>query len=269
MLFRKLYTYYIYYFNAVNHFRLHSPLIYDFYFKVLSDQRHFYAFELLEKYRNIVLIPFLSEMRSPNFLEKNEGDPGNRLRHINDLRTSAYYDIFTFKLTNWYQPDHIIDIHSSPCMTSQYLHSAIRSAPVMSIPMDETANIVIKKTNSELASQNINLYNIEALADHGALLKPNSFQKVLISVQTALTNKTVMKFLQKYLRVNKNQQVALVIKGIHDTRAEEEAWKMLTILTDAKYTIDVFHSGIILISPKIKEKKDFTLIKFATKPIPW
>jgi len=269
MPFHKLYNYFIYYSNAVNHYRIHSPLIYDFYFKVLADKRYFYAFERLEKYRNIVLIPFLSENKDIYISVKNIESRGLRLRHIRDLHKTSSYDIFVFKVAEWYQPDHIIDIHDCPSLTVHYLNSAIRSAPLSSISLSETANRIISKTISELESQNINLYTIHSLEDHGSLSKPNSYQKVLISIQVDLTNATVLQFLKGYLKANTNQKIALVIKGIHATRTMEEGWRMLTEMTAAKYTIDVFNYGLILISPKIKDNKYFTLIKFANKPIAW
>jgi len=258
MIIRRCISFLKYYWQAVNHYRLHSPVLFDFYKNVLVDTRQYYGIESIEqflKYKS-------TELFSNKILSIDKFPSQNRM--FNLIESGK----FLFKLTLWYKPEIAVVMNADYCISSVFIGKTDSKLPILSYfnngnvndPFDIFENIKVwNNTNYSEARIDALLLDIENLCP----------KKLLVVVHLSeFVNKfgSLLSVLEPILS---SSEALIVVDGINSTKESQELWKVLSNHTYFQYAIDLHNCGLLLNTLAEGHAQLVRVIPFKYKPIFW
>ncbi|MEN9339679.1 MAG: hypothetical protein RIQ62_991, partial [Bacteroidota bacterium] len=114
---------------------IHSPFVFSFVTEILQDKRTFYAFDALNDYRSILL----ADKQALPIVDFGAGSHRQQeaYRKVNEIARTAGRNKkmgeLLFRMVNYFQPRHILELGTSLGMGTAYLAAARREAKVISI----------------------------------------------------------------------------------------------------------------------------------------
>ena len=250
-----------YYFAASNGkgHGIHSPFVFDFITKVLSDKRYFYSYGQIEQQRHNLL----SDTRKLLIEDFGAGSRiiKTRERTVQSIARSSLkskkFGQLLFRIVNYYQPNMIVELGTSLGITTSYLASAKNDAKVISMEGSSAVAFVARENFSKL-----HLINIELIE--------GNFDDTLSTVVSSLSSidfafidgnhryQPTIDYFSQILSQSNNDSI-VILDDIHWSKEMEDAWKFVQEQEAVTLTIDLFFIGIVLLKKEFKVKQHFSV----------
>lgn len=250
---------YIHYFlRARGIGNIHSPFVYDFMSNVLYDNRHFYAYDEIERLRNRLLlskeeisvtdygagavstVPVTKTVRQ---VLKTSANPARRAQLL--FRIAAHYQCRT-----------IIELGTSLGITAMYLGASGRKAKVITLEGAQSLADRALKNFHEL-----NIQNIE--------LKPGTFEHTFPAALQQLKKadliffdgnhrkKATLDYFHQALPYSHENSI-FIFDDIYWSQGMKEAWDEIKSHAAVTLSLDLFSFGIVFFRKQLS-KQNFVL----------
>lgn len=236
---------------------VHSPFVYDLIERVLTDDRIFYVFPLIESAREELLfnsnsikaINYNTDIHAPTVYETT----------IDVVAKSALkppkFGQLLFRLVNHFGATSILELGTSLGITTSYLAAANPHAKVVTF---EGAPEIAKLAKRHF--QFIGLNNIEQVVGNfddtlaSVLLHINSLDFVFVDGNHRF-EPTIRYFnmMKPYL----HEHSVLIIDAIHWSKEMEQTWKTIQQDEMVTLTVDLFYIGLVFFRKEQKKKQHF------------
>jgi predicted O-methyltransferase YrrM len=257
-LIKKYSSYYLTALNGKGH-GIHSPFVYDFVRKVLNDKRNFYAYNQVEALRRKLLqnetIIEVEDFGAGSAISKtNQRSIASITRHAAKSKKWAQ---LLFRIVNYYQPKHILELGTSMGISTAYMALANPQAQVVTA---EGSAAIAAQAKSNF--QSLQLSSIQQVT--------GNFDDTLPGILTAFPKldlafidgnhryePTVRYF--KQLLPNLHDSSVVIFDDIHWSADMEKAWEEVKENAAVRLSIDLFFVGLVFFSDQFKVKQHFTI----------
>lgn len=258
--FKLIFRFIQYYFRANTLYKVHSPFVFDFCEQILDDDRHYYAFEELEKLRK-KLFKNHKKIQVTDFGAGSHVNNGKE-RAISNIAKSAvspaHQSRILFKIIQHFQPNTMLEFGTSLGLTA--LYQALPNPKSSFISLEGCPNI------SKVAQQNWKLHhvsNIKIITGefNSSLPKAlNALQPLDYVFFDGNHQKTpTLEYFEKCL-VHAHENSIFIFDDIHWSDEMEAAWHEIILHPKVRLSLDLFFMGIVFFRKENKEKEHFTLI---------
>jgi len=236
---------------------VHSPFVFELIDKVLTDDRNFYVFPLIEAAREEYLFD-----NTP--ISVIDFGPESRLNsnHSKTVASIAKYalklkkiDQLLFRLVNYFGPTTILELGTSLGITTSYLAAANQNSLV--ITMEGSPEIA---KQAERHFQHIGLNNIEQVVGNFDSTLTNVLQKNksldFVFIEKAHQFDSTLKYFN-LIKDNLKDQSVVVFGDIHQSKEMEQVWGAVKSDEAVKLTVDLFHIGLVFFRKEQKKKQHF------------
>lgn len=257
-LIKKYSTYYITALNGRGH-GIHSPFVYDFVRKVLIDKRHFYAYSQVEALRHKLL-------RESGVIEVEDFGAGSAISKTNQRSISSIarhaakskkWAQLLFRIVNYYQPSHILELGTSLGISTAYMAMA-----------NPKAQVITAEGSAAIAAQAKR--NFQVLQLSSVKQVTGNFDDTLPGILATMPRldlafvdgnhryePTVRYF--KQLLPHLNDASVVIFDDIHWSAEMEKAWEAVKADPAVTLSIDLFFIGLVFFSDQFKVKQHFTV----------
>lgn len=259
--FQLAFKYLQYYGTAANSngHGVHSPFVFDFITRVLNDRRFFYAYNEVERLRELVL---LNDER----VEVQDYGAGSSVmasgnRKVKDIARwslkSPKYARLLFRMVNYYQPQTLVELGTALGITTAYLASANTSAQVYTLEGAPAIAALAKHHFTRLGLSNIHLTEGNFDDTLRPLLAKTGKVDFAFIDGNHRREPTLRYF--NWLLPYVQPGSLFVFDDIHWSVEMEEAWRIIRSHPLVTCSIDLFFTGIVFFSPDFKEKQHFSI----------
>jgi predicted O-methyltransferase YrrM len=257
-LIKKYSSYYLNASNGKGH-GIHSPFVYDFVRRVLIDKRNFYAYNQVEALRrkllqNETLIEIEDFGAGSAISKTNQRSIASIARHAAKSKKWAQ---LLFRIVNYYQPKHILELGTSLGISTAYMALANPQAQVVTAEGSAAIAAQAKKN-----FQSLQLSSIQQVT--------GNFDNTLPGILAALPQldlafvdgnhryePTVRYFNQ--LLPDLHGSSIVIFDDIHWSADMEKAWEEVKENPAVRLSIDLFFVGLVFFSDQFKVKQHFTI----------
>jgi len=238
---------------------IHSPFAFEFIKNVLNDNRHFYAYQKIEKQRQILL-------KNESLIEIEDFGAGSAIlkkkqRSVAEIVKSASksekFGKLLFRIANYYQPRTMIELGTSVGLSAAYLASAAPNGKLITIEGSPAIAKIAKNDFTLLGLSNVQL-NIGNFDD----LLPDILNRNTTIDLAFIDGNHRMDPTLNYFNII-SQHIAdfsiLIFDDIHWSKKMEEAWSEIKNTDRMVLTIDLFYMGIVFFKNNFKTKQHFTI----------
>lgn len=254
-----------YYFKAKTIFQVHSPFLYNFCKGVLQDDRHFQHFDKAESIRTLLL-------QTPHSIDVEDFGAGSQVMKYNSRKVSdicktsvspQYQCRFIFRLVNYFQPKHLIEIGTSLGVASLYQSFGANNAPLITLEGSEKI-AQIAQLNFNKLSRNIKIVkgNFDNTLDT-VLSEVESLDYILIDGNHR--EKATIEYFEKCLLRHHNETI-IVFDDIYWSPGMTRAWEYIKNHPSVTCSVDVYFFGIVFFKKEFKEKTHLQVIPKQYKP---
>lgn len=254
----KYLTYYLTASNGKGH-GIHSPFVFDFITHVLNDDRHFYAYQSIEKIRQLLLIDkqelVIEDLGAGSRVKKEN------TRQVCEIAGSSLkpkkFGQLLFRMVNRYAPPTILELGTSLGVTTAYLATAKKDAAVITMEGAKAVAALAKKNFLAMDLSNIEM--VEGNFDETLPSVINRIDKIgLAFIDGNHRLEPTLRYFRQLLPVVHEQSI-LVFDDIHWSKEMEEAWEAIKQDSSVTLTIDLFFIGIVFFRKEQKVKQHFTI----------
>ena len=247
-----------YIFLRTNEHGVHSPFVFELYNRVFKNNMPFYAYSKIEKLRE----KMLSDGRTVEVKDLGAGS-GSGLKKSRTVaqitRTAAKekkYAQLLFRLTDYFQPDLILELGTSIGIGTMYLAIARSKSTVITIEgCPETQKIALENFRSaELA-------NITAINGDFDIELPNLLagptSPDLVYFDGNHRREATLRYFSACLAKAHNNSV-FIVDDIYWSKEMTEAWETIKAHPEVTVTLDLFQLGVVFFR-KEQAKQHFIL----------
>ncbi len=237
---------------------VHSPFVFDLYEHVIKHTGHFQAYKQVEALRQQLLA-------DDTTIEVTDFGAGSRLqktqaRKIKDIaRISAKpkkYAQLLFRLVNYFQPEHILELGTSLGLTTAYLAAARKNKLVTTL--EGCPNIIAAAQEN---FRSLELQNVKVI--------PGNIDYTLKNILVSLPKvdfiyfdgnhryEATMRYFKECLK-KRSEESVFILDDIYWSAEMERAWLEICRHPDVTISIDLFQIGILFFR-KNQPKQHFTL----------
>lgn len=255
---KKYLHYYLAASNGKGH-GVHSPFVFNFIQYVLNDKKVYSCYSGIETKRKQLL-------DDNRVIEVADFGAGSSLiktnkRMVKDIAASslkpAKYAQLLFRMAQYYKPKTILELGTSFGISSAYLASADTVPEVHTCEGAASIAAIAKQNFKELGMQNIHLTE----GDFGNTLPPllAKLNKIdLAFIDGNHRKEPTIEYFTKLLN-SSTPSTILIFDDIHWSAGMEEAWEEIKQHPAVTLTIDLFFIGIVILSPDITHKQQFSV----------
>jgi predicted O-methyltransferase YrrM len=238
---------------------IHSPFIYQFVRNVLNDNKKYSSYAAIEEARKRLL-------KDHQIIEVEDKGAGSTVskssqRKISEIARSALkspkYAQLLFRIVNYYQPAHILELGTSLGITTAYLASANANAKLTTIEGSPAIAAKALENFKRLDFRNINLVT----GDFKHALKPALEQLSTVDLAFIDGNHRKEPTLQYFEEIleHSHSKTILVFDDIHWSAEMEEAWTVIKRHASVTCTVDLFFLGLVFLRDEFKTPQHFTI----------
>jgi predicted O-methyltransferase YrrM len=238
---------------------IHSPFVFSFVTEILQDKRTFYAFDVLDDYRSILL----ADKQALPIVDFGAGSHRQQeaYRRVNEIARTAGRNKkmgeLLFRMVNYFQPRQILELGTSLGMGTAYLAAAQREARVISIEGSSAiaayAQEMFNRFSFSQIQQVVGRFD-DALPD--VLRKESAFDFVFVDGNHQ-EEATIRYFNQLLPHLHENS--VLIFDDIHWSRGMLSAWQYIQQAEAVTLSIDLFYFGIVFFKKDFIVKQHFEL----------
>jgi predicted O-methyltransferase YrrM len=250
-----------YYFTASNGkgHGMHSPFVFSLITKVMNDDRHFYAYENIEKLR-AALLADETKLTIEDFGAGSRVKKSN-VRSVKDIAYSSLkpkkFGQLLFRIVAEYEPASILELGTSLGITTAYLASAKANATV--VTMEGAREVAAAAKNN---FHQLSLTNIELVEGNFDETLPSTVQKMK-SIDMAFVDgnhryEPTVRYYRELLPAMHEHSI-LVFDDIHWSKEMEQAWDEIKNDPAVTLSVDLFFIGLVFFRKENKAKQHFTI----------
>ncbi|MEO0332965.1 MAG: class I SAM-dependent methyltransferase [Bacteroidota bacterium] len=251
--------YWQYWLNAVNQHSLHAPFIYDFYQKVIQEKSPASDFQAIEQYRATLLksedwlsIPSLGATSLVS--QSSSRKVKSIARH--SLSTPKF-GRFLYRLVQFQQPSHIVELGTSLGITSLYLSFANDNTMLYTLEGSSDIAAVAKQSFSHFHRENIELRKGNIDQTLPTLLKELPQIDLAYVDANHRLQPTLCYFSQLLTKTHKTS--ILIFDDIHWSVEMQQAWQKIIQHPRVTLSIDLFDAGIVFFRPLATKQHYFLM----------
>lgn len=251
--------YFIYLLKRKSAHGVHSPFVFEFVHEVLQDDRHYYAFDEIEKLR---LVMYANE----KLLEIEDFGAGshkqnNTKRKVKDIAKTAgrnaKYGALLFRIVQKYRPMSVVELGTSMGLGTAYLAMANKDAVVTTIEGSKEIAAQAGRHFAQWGLQNVKQYigNFDEVLS--GILKEMKKVDILFVDGNHRKEPTI-----RYFEMAKpflQESSVVIFDDIHWSPEMHAAWQIIKRDSRVTLSIDLFYFGIVFFKKEFKEKQDFVL----------
>ena len=206
-------------------------------------------------------------LSSRRLIELNDPGEGSlvssaQLRTIRSIArhslSSKAFCRFLYRLVTYQQPAHILEIGTSFGISAAYIAKAVPAASVVTIEGSPAIAAIARETFHTLGYKNITLLQGKAQEVLPNLTKQATHLD-LVFIDGHHNEEATLSFFER-IKGSLHQGSVVVIGDIHWSASMERAWRQLTQDEMVTLSVDVFHAGILFLSPDLR--KETELLQF-------
>lgn len=241
-----------------NEHGVHSPFVFSLVTKCFYDKKHYEQYSILKSYRNSLLA-------NENTIEVTDFGAGSRVfksntRAINKIAQNAGISSkradLLFRITNYFQPDTILEIGTSLGLATSALSLGNPKAKIVTLEGCPETSSIAKRQFEEFGLSNINTEITEFSSYLKSLdVRPSTFD--LIYFDGNHSKQATLDYFEILLPTITNESV-WIFDDIHWSKDMEEAWEIIKNHSKVMVTIDTFQWGIVFFR-KEQPKEHFVI----------
>ncbi len=222
---------------------IHSPWVFRFVKSVLNDkksERHFFENQLkqkqLKKNTGYVILQDLGASSSIN---------NGKTKRIGELALSVTtpfkYRCLLGKMVQFYNPDVIIEFGTSLGLTTNILAESTKKV-ITTVEGCQNIHKIALENFLQWNNQNV----VAKHSDFDSFIQNFEFQNrtCFIYIDGNHSGNATLRYVEQFWKKIPDGSI-IVIGDIFWSRDMANAWRQLTVPQDKKYTIDLFHVGIL------------------------
>ena len=238
---------------------IHSPFVFEFITKVLSDRTVYPEYETVEKLRNVLLQD--KTVLSVDDFGAGSAKDKTPTRTISSIAASAAkppeFGQLLYRMVKYYKPRRIVEMGTSLGLSTAYLSLARPGSKI--ITMEGAPSVAAR------ARQNFDSLNLKNIA-----IVEGNFDQTLVSVLNELPQvdfvfvdgnhrqEPTERYFKQLLPAVHNESI-LIFDDIHWSRQMEQAWEGIIQNSIVRCSIDLFFAGILFFRHEFKEKQHFRI----------
>lgn len=240
---------------------IHSPFVFDFVTKVLTDRRTFYCYNTIELLREHL-------KQNKQVLAIEDLGAGSTIdnkskRMVADIAKNALkpkkFAQLLFRMVNYYKPENITELGTSLGITTSYLASADKNIPVITMEGAAPVALIAKQNFDRLNLSNVQL--IEGNFDKTLPQVINHYTKMdFCFVDGNHKMEPTLRYFKMLIEKVSSNSI-FIFDDIHWSREMEDAWDKIKTHEKVMLTIDLFFIGIVFFRPEQKIKQHY-IIRF-------
>jgi predicted O-methyltransferase YrrM len=254
----KYLSYYVTASNNKGH-GIHSPFVFEFVTKVLSDKMQYPAYEMVENLRTRLLKDH-SMLAVEDFGAGSATDKTDRRAIASIAKNAAKPSKFgqlLYRMVQYYRPQNILELGTSLGISTSYLSLAKPDSNLFT--MEGAATI------AERARQNFDTLNLQNI-----LLIEGNFDQTLSSALLKMREvdfafidgnhrrEPTERYFENLLPAINNNSI-LIFDDIHWSSEMEQGWQSIKDHPSVRCSIDLFFTGILFFRGEFKEKQHFSI----------
>ena len=244
--------------HSKNQHGVHSPFVFSLITKCFYDTKKFPEYLILKNYRNSLL-------QNKNFIKVTDFGAGSRVfksnkRQVSQIAKTAGISKkraeLLFRITNYFQPKHILEIGTSLGLATSALSSGNKNAEITTLEGCPNTMTIAKKQCHTQNIENIQFVNTE----FSSFLKSLDFRLSifdLIYFDGNHSKNATLEYFELLLPTITNESV-WIFDDIHWSQDMEEAWKIIQNHPKVTVTIDTFQWGIVFFRDE-QQKENFII----------
>ena len=238
---------------------VHSPFVYNFIEKILTDKKEYTCYSTIEAQRKILL-------QDETVIEVEDFGAGSTVIKTNkrvvkkiaasSLKTKKIAQLL-YRIVQHYQPKTVVELGTSLGVTSSYL--AAGSTKTKLFTCEGSANIAAKATQIFTKLEYTNITLVEG--DFTKTLPPllSKLQAIdLAFIDGNHKKKPTLNYFHQLLQHSTNSTI-LIFDDIYWSAEMEAAWEQIKEHAKVTLTIDLFFIGLVFINTDFKEKQHFKI----------
>ena len=246
-------------YQSKNEHGVHSPFVFSLVTKCFYDKKKYLEYSLLKDYRNSLLA-------NKNTIEVTDFGAGSRVfktntRAINQIAKNAGISSkraeLLFRITNYFQPENILEIGTSLGLATSALSLGNPKAKITTLEgCPETIN------QCQLQLQKFNINDVACITTEFSIYLKN-IQHLASNIQLIYfdgnhSKQATLDYFELLLPTITNETVC-IFDDIHWSTDMEEAWGIIQKHPKVTVTIDTFQWGIVFF--RAEQKKEHFVIR--------
>ncbi len=213
-------------------FGVHSPFAFRLITKIIREKARYYAYDEIAAIENQYITPMLTP-KQRRLRKKIHTGRGRLL----------------FRLTNFFQPDKIIEIGTAWGLSSLYLRQASRASQLTIVEPNSEINSFARQLFEKIgeSAQFINLPYEAYLLDH---CHPHNPSYIIVNQLPA----TIYPQLPQLLSTAIENQSIIILDGIRNHNAAMECWNTLLKDRRVRVAFDLRNMGLICCNTKLNKQ---------------
>jgi predicted O-methyltransferase YrrM len=231
--------------NSKNEHGVHSPFVFNLVTKCFYDKTNYPEYSILKNYRKSLLA-------NNNFIDVTDFGAGSRIfksnkRPIAKIAKTAGISPkraeLLFRITNYFQPDNILEIGTSLGLATSALSLGNKNAQITTLEGCENTLAVAKQQ-----FEKFDLYNIDSIkTEFSSYLnnrQPTTNNRQLMYFDGNHSKQATLEYFELLLPTITNETV-WIFDDIHWSKGMEEAWEIIKSHPKVTATIDTFQWGFV------------------------
>jgi predicted O-methyltransferase YrrM len=258
-----------FYWSANTKYQIHSPFVSQWVSEVLEDNRHYYAFDTLNKLReNLKADERIIEVTDFGAGSQTLQQRQRKVRQIaNTSVRSHHWAAFLFRQILFSKPRYMLEIGTSLGLTTLYQHFAAPDALFHTI--EGCPNI------AAIAKQNIQASTPKAANIHTHIgnfdtVLPRLLEEIphldYVLIDGNHREEPTLRYFEWCLPKVQNDTV-FIFDDIHWSDGMEKAWKAIQEHSSVRLSIDAYFFGLVFFRKEQKEKEHFRLMPYHWNPL--
>jgi predicted O-methyltransferase YrrM len=224
---------------------VHSPFVFNLVTKCFYDKTNYPEYSILKNYRKSLLA-------NNNFIDVTDFGAGSRIfksnkRPIAKIAKTAGISPkraeLLFRITNYFQPDNILEIGTSLGLATSALSLGNSDAKITTLEGCKNTLVVAKQQ-----FEKFDLYNIDSIkTEFSSYLnnrQPTTNNRQLIYFDGNHSRQATLEYFELLLPTITNETV-WIFDDIHWSKGMEEAWEIIKSHPKVTATIDTFQWGFV------------------------
>lgn len=237
---------------------VHSPFVFDFIQKVLTDKTAYPAYDDIETLRRKLLNDH-TPVPMEDYGAGSRSGPGSKsvAQIARRAAKSPKYGQLLFRIVRYYQPHYVLELGTSLGMSTAYLASADKNSVVVT-GEGNYAVATIAKNNFETSG----LTNVRIITGNFQNTLPemvNAIPHIDLAFIDANHRKqpTLTYFFELMKKIT--DRSVIIFDDIHWSGEMEEVWEEIKKHPQVMLTVDLFFMGIVFFRPEFKVKQHFRI----------
>ena len=243
--------------KGVTKYNIHSPFVHSFVQSIIDDNQDYYNYLPIEQLRGILLNQkqklILKDFGAgSNFHQSKTISIGKLTKHVQSSKSKGQ---LLFRITNYFQPDKILEFGTSLGLSTAYLAAANKNTKVITVEADSNVASIAKNNFKKLKLNNVKVM-INQFDNVLEELSDDHFELVFFDGNH--TKAATLKYFN-WAKKNTTENSIFIFDDIYWSKEMNEAWNIICDDSKVSLTIDLFSIGIVFFIPK-NQKEHFKLI---------